>query len=367
MSAEELRSNRGPVRRLNAERYLFITLVSFGGSVFLTRLFLALTNYPQLGNSVLHFAHVLWGGLFLFIASLLPIIFGNEWAFDASAIAGGIGFGLFIDEVGKFITRTNDYFYPPAAPIIYTSFLILVWVYIHFRKSKKYSSREEMYQTLSELKEVLDRDLEENEKQAILKRTEFTVATSGSPIEIGLAKAVDAYMRSDKVHTVIRQESWFRRRKKSFKERLDRIANRFPFRLVLIASLGVAGFIAVSQLAVLIGYSLGWLKFGEDTSQLPFITEDSNVQLFWLIVRIIAQGLVGFLSFLSALLLFVRKEDLAVRIAIVGLTVSLTVVNILIFYIDQFSAIFGTVFEFSLLLLTIEYKRRLDSAKIKAE
>jgi divalent metal cation (Fe/Co/Zn/Cd) transporter len=36
------------------------------------------------------------------------------WAIQASALLSGIGIGLFINEVGKFITQTNDYFFPPA-------------------------------------------------------------------------------------------------------------------------------------------------------------------------------------------------------------------------------------------------------------
>ncbi len=112
------------VRRDSAERYLSVVLLSFAASVSLTRLFLSLTGYPQIGGGELHIAHALWGGLLLFIAALLPLIIANRWVFGTSATLAGIGVGLFIDEVGKFITQRNDYFYPAAAPIIYTFFLL---------------------------------------------------------------------------------------------------------------------------------------------------------------------------------------------------------------------------------------------------
>src|SRR5215471_9422571 len=98
---------RRPVRRQGAEQYLLVILVSFAGSVTLTRLFLALTGYPQLGGGELHIAH-----------ALVPLVFANRWAYLLGAALAGVGVGLFIDEVGKFMTRTNNYFYPLAAPIV---------------------------------------------------------------------------------------------------------------------------------------------------------------------------------------------------------------------------------------------------------
>ncbi len=98
------------------------------------REFLQLTGFPQIGNSVLHIAHALWGGLLLFIAVVLPLAFANRWAIGASALLSGAGIGLFIDEVGKFITQTNDYFFPPALSIIYAFFLLTAVVYLYFRQ-----------------------------------------------------------------------------------------------------------------------------------------------------------------------------------------------------------------------------------------
>ena len=112
------------VEREDAGNYLLISLIAFAATVIVVRWFLELTGYPQVGNSTLHIAHVLWGGLLLFVAVLVALIWDNPSFMVVAAALSGIGMGLFIDEVGKFITQSNDYFFPAAAPIIYGFFLV---------------------------------------------------------------------------------------------------------------------------------------------------------------------------------------------------------------------------------------------------
>ena len=120
--------------RSDADRYLLIAIVSFAISVVGIRWWLQITGYPQIGGGELHIAHMLWGGLLLVVAGLLPQVVVGTWVKEASAVALGAGTGLFIDEVGKFITTSNDYFYPAAAPLIYGVLLTFVLAFILLRR-----------------------------------------------------------------------------------------------------------------------------------------------------------------------------------------------------------------------------------------
>lgn len=94
-------------------------------TVLAIRGFLSVAGYPQIGNDSLHIAHVLYGGIILMVAFLLLLLSDRPNKLLA-ALLGGVGFGFFIDEVGKFVTQDNDYFYEPAVLIMYVIFL-LIW------------------------------------------------------------------------------------------------------------------------------------------------------------------------------------------------------------------------------------------------
>jgi len=125
---------RTPRVRDGAERSVLLLIVAFVVAVVGTRWFLQSTGYPQVGGGELHVAHLLWGGLLLVLAVGLLLIVSATWVADVAAILAGAGTGLFIDEVGKFITATNDYFYPLAAPIIYGVLLAIAVLYLVLRR-----------------------------------------------------------------------------------------------------------------------------------------------------------------------------------------------------------------------------------------
>ncbi len=94
-------------------------------TILAIRGFLAVTGYPRLGGDSLHIAHMLWGGLFMLVSIITLLYIHGHRAKIFGAFIGGVGFGFFIDELGKFITNNNDYFYQPTAMLIYIVFVLL--------------------------------------------------------------------------------------------------------------------------------------------------------------------------------------------------------------------------------------------------
>lgn len=107
---------------------LELFLVAGVATVLVIRTFLLLTGFPQLGGDGLHIAHLLWGGLGMSLALMLAVSALGRRAFTVVALVGGIGFGFFIDEIGKFVTADNDYFFRPAVALMYVAFVALALV-----------------------------------------------------------------------------------------------------------------------------------------------------------------------------------------------------------------------------------------------
>jgi len=349
---------RKGIRHQNVEDYLLITLLSFALSVSLTRLFLELTGYPQLGGGELHIAHVLWGGLFLFVASLLPLIFVNRWVYRWSALLSGFGVGLFIDEVGKFITQNNDYFYPAAAPVIYVFFLLIVLVYVIVRRPQPRTPRGEFYHVLKDLEEVLDRDLSDIELARIHDRLSRILRDSGDPVLIEFAANLMRFLESDEL--VLRSEKpnllqrWLQRLSQNEARYLPR--NRF--RAILSGGLGAWGIWAI-LLPVYITIHLS--QSAEIEKMLTELVANRLVRdvISWSLfeTRVGLQGAIGLLSLVGAILLW-TKERRGIYIGYMSMLVSLTVVNPLLFYFEQFSAIINALIQFVLLIGILRYRKR---------
>jgi hypothetical protein len=156
-------------RDLGAARYLDLFIVGGVSAVLAIRFILRITGYPSLGGARFHIAHMLWGGLLMAAALLVCLSFlGNRtrlWA----ALLGGVGFGTFIDELGKFITRDNNYFYQPSVALIYITF-VLIYLAVRDLQMRRGISREEyLVNAIHDLEEAVINDLQPDERDRALR------------------------------------------------------------------------------------------------------------------------------------------------------------------------------------------------------
>lgn len=348
---------RTPIRRQRAEDYLLVTLLSFALSVSLTRFFLYMTGYPSIGGSTLHIAHVLWGGLILFIASLLPLLLANRYIYYTSAVLSGIGVGLFIDEVGKFITRSNDYFYPWAAPIIYVFFLLVVLLYMRIRRPTQESVRADLYYILEDLQEVLDHDLSQRERDDIVNHLERVKRLSTHPDLVDLAKQIEDFITNQNILVIPDQVTWWDRLRQWFDQHEKKWLSRNRYRAILSGALAAVGVWAMV-------YPFYILMNAFSTSNLEPILADlladrvisGPTSASWYTAMLTLELITGLALLISSVLFTLHWERKAFTMSYLGLLVSLTMVNVLVFYFDQFSTIITSTVQFFVMLVILRYR-----------
>jgi hypothetical protein len=330
---------RSAVRRNHAESYLLTSVIAFGVTVIAVRVFLQLTGFPQIGNSVLHIAHALWGGLLLFVAVLLPLLLVNRWAIQASALLSGIGAGLFIDEVGKFITQANDYFFPPALALIYGFFLLTVLVYLYFRRPPREDPRSAMYRALEGLQDALDGDLDTEEAARI--EVQLTIARQSDQAEIvSLANAVSTYLHEEKQQLTGAEPGYWKR----IATWLDAVGLRLGrgrHRAIISAILILWTLIALGFITILV---------------LDFPSLGSQV-VEWRGPLVVIQTLVGALMITAIAAWLSGNEKAGLKFAVIGFILSLVALQSIYFYLSQFAAITVTLIQLAFLLILLAYRR----------
>lgn len=208
---------------LEAGDHLENFLVSSVFSVVGLRVFLALTGYPQLGGVGVHISHMLWGGFLMMLAIVILLSFLSKEAKYISSIIGGLGFGVFIDELGKFVTSDNNYFFRPTVAMIYIVFILFFFGIRAIEKYLKASEKDYTINALETIKEVVLFDLDENERERalayLLKSNQKDPVVKGLERLLRSAKTVksdDIYL-STRVKRLLNEKylDFFIRRKKN--------------------------------------------------------------------------------------------------------------------------------------------------------
>jgi uncharacterized membrane protein len=145
------------------ESFFIAAVVSF----LAIRAFLAVTGYPQLGASGIHIAHLLWGGLLMLAALMLLLAYLDRSAQHVAAVVAGLGFGTFVDEIGKFVTADNDYFFRPAVAVIYVTFVATFLATRTLIGRRTLRPNEALANALALLGSTLDRPIEPDDRARI--------------------------------------------------------------------------------------------------------------------------------------------------------------------------------------------------------
>lgn len=355
------------VERDVAANYVLLSVAAFGATVVLVRLFLELTGYPQVGNSTLHIAHLLWGGLLLFVGLMLVLIWDNPSALTAAAILGGIGIGLFIDEVGKFITQSNDYFFPAAAPIIYGFFLLTVLLYLFVRRPDEDEPRRAMILALEDLQDAVYGELTERDVEKLSSYL-ITAQRAERPEIREMAALLHGFVNSGSVPFKNYEETVSARVNRIAAEWANRLGRRWHRALILI---GVAILLVSALLAIVVvswvavagpEISNAWLEALAGES-LEALQAGATVQ----IIRIALEVGVGVIAGLAFYYLLRGKEARGTILAMISVVLSLTAVQLLTFYLEQFTAVIPTLFQFAMLLLLLSYRRLYLTSRLRLE
>jgi hypothetical protein len=332
-------------------------LVSAVTMILVIRTQLWLTNYPQLGGHGLHIAHLLWGGLFMVLAIGILVTFLGRSPRRAAAVVGGVGFGFFIDELGKFITADNNYFFKPAAALIYLIFVGLFLLSRGLQRQRALSSNERLANAIELVGEAARGRFWEPDRRRALALLDGADPTD--PLVEPVRRVVEGIAAPPP-----EQQSWVVRWVAGLRAGYFVIIERDWFRPVValvVAIWAFASVVAVFELVLSLGLHLGGAMSG--------YRSDAVGDLRFVNVASLASSLVS----ACMVLLGLRRLRAGARLDAYrefqrALFVSIFVTRVFSFVESQFAAVFGLGVDL-LMLVTVSamanQERRLrDSSPV---
>ena len=323
----DVRGNPYRVRDPNNAALTEIWLVSAIVTVLLIRLYLYLTGYPQVGGDTLHIAHMLWGGLFMVVSFAMVMLFAHQVWKPIAALVGGIGFGTFIDELGKFITKDNDYFFEPTISIMYGIFIGLYLIARYFDRKRKPTAADHLFLAVQGVQWQAIGKLDEHRRQRALEHLEESGVQSPFADEVRrMLEAADVVERAE-------QSRIFAVREKAVDLYWRIVGNAWFRRLIL-------GFFLIRLLEIVGAGVLGWWNG----------TLDPGDGLNWTEWVALATGFVsGLLGVYAVVQMARRKRVAALQALALSALVSLFFGQFFAFVAQQFAALTGLVLDLGVL------------------
>jgi hypothetical protein len=330
-------------RNADFGRLLESFLVAAIATILLIRTQLWLTNYPQLGGGGLHIAHLLYGGVFMVIAIGILLTLLGRAPRSPAAIIGGVGFGFFIDELGKFVTEDNNYFFQPAAAIIYLVFVGLFLLVRALKRDAVLTPIDRLSNAIDLVGEAARRPFDENQKRRALELLQG--AEDAGPLVEPVRRLIAEFDALPPTEPP-RLARWGAAVRRRYFELVER-----PWFVRLLAWIFAAwallSFLAVIEFVLSLAVDWGGAMSGfrrDDIAHLPFINWASLVSTTASALLVVA----------GLLRLRRRRRVDAYRMFSYALLVAIFVTRVFAFVESQFGAVFGLAVDL-LLLITVRY------------
>jgi hypothetical protein len=343
-----IRLLRHPARDADFGALLQTFLVAGATTVLVIRTQLWATNYPQLGGHGLHIAHLLYGGIFMVIAIGMLLVYLNRSIRRPAAIVGGIGFGFFIDELGKFITSDNNYFFKPAAALIYLVFVGLYLIIRGLERRRGLTQIELVSNALDLVAEAARNDFDERERRRALVLLEQ--ADQSNPLIAPIHEMLACVQALPTPQPRWPERMWTRVRDAYLNFAETRAFTRLV--TVIIVLWGVLSLVFTFELVLSIGLHLGGARAGAVTDDIGKLSV-----INWL--NLASSTASGILVAIGVVRLRQGDRGAAYRWFERALLVSIFLTRSFAFIESQFGAVFGLGIDL-LLLISINLMQKGD-------
>lgn len=343
------------VKRENASDLILILMISALMSLLVTRFLLYIFGWPTISFGVWHIAHVIWGGVFMIGGIILVLTNHGERARKLAAILGGAGWGLFIDEIGKYLTKNNDYWFQPAIIFIYVSFILLFLVYRYFEKNQPQDSKTLLYSVINQLEEIAENDLNESEKKQIITKLNRIINKEKHQTVKEFAIDLKGFIKKHQAKKDKRLNLWQQLLIKTGYYSYNKIFKRKFIRTGLAIFAGVWSLDKIWETIRILGnpQKLELIRKFYDDYNLIYKSD------FYMIVLKIIFDSVTALLFLAGLFTYSRKKRIrGIRYFQLGLLVSIFLSSVFKLYFEQFSEV--PILGMSILLLVAISKLRRE-------
>jgi hypothetical protein len=335
-------------RDVRAGELLELFMVSAITALLINRFILSLLGYPSIGGSKLHISHMLWGGLLMAIGLILMMAFLGYRVRRLSSIISGVGFGLFIDELGKFITRDNNYFFRPAIALIYLIFIGMFFAFRSLGKKSHLSPEEYLLNALNLAEEAVISDLSSPERRRALEYLQN--ADKSSPLTHHLYSALKSFKA-----TVSDDRNWLQKWIDWVLQKYDRII-RLPQTISTIDAIFIIK--ALLFPIALIGGPIDAVKDGL-----------GSTQAWMTFLQLVSSSIAG--GFVVAGVIKIRASRIrAYELFSQSLLIDIFVTQFFSFYLSQFRTLFILFINVSLyfaLKFLIRQESRLEVKAAKAQ